>query len=271
MCEIFALSSRYPATVDFCLAEFARHGGLTGPHSDGWGLAYYAEDGAVRMFKEAEPASRSDWVQFIKEHHMRAAVMLSHIRRATQGARSLKNTHPFRRELGGRCHVFVHNGHLDDIKARPDLKLGFHHPLGDTDSEYAFCALLGQLQEPWISGTIVPPLEQRLGIVTRFARSLRRLGIANFVYADGDAVFVHGNRRRSNPTKPPRAPGLYVLQRTCGQDRNRFCTGGLQIAAAGSQDMVLAASVPLTDEEWRPLKPGEVLVLRAGRIAARAR
>ena len=41
MCELFAMSSRVPATVTFSLEEFARHGGLTAPHKDGWGIVYY--------------------------------------------------------------------------------------------------------------------------------------------------------------------------------------------------------------------------------------
>ena len=180
MCELFAMSSRFPAAVDICLDELARHGGQTGPHRDGWGISYYAEDGAVQLYKEAEPASGSDWVQFIQEHHLRSTIVLSHIRRATQGGRSLKNTQPFRRELGGKCHVFAHNGDLVDIKAHPDFKLGFHRPIGETDSEYAFCALLGQLEKPWLSTSGVPPLKQRLAIIVRFARGLRRPGHGQF-------------------------------------------------------------------------------------------
>jgi len=38
MCELFAMSSRHPANVRFSLEEFSRHGGLAGPHKDGWGI-----------------------------------------------------------------------------------------------------------------------------------------------------------------------------------------------------------------------------------------
>jgi predicted glutamine amidotransferase len=33
--------------------------------------------------------------------------------------------------------------------------------------------------------------------------------------------------------------------------------------------MVLVASVPLTDEEWRPLAEGELVVMQEGRLAGR--
>ena len=266
MCELFAMSSRLPAGVDLCLEEFARHGGLTAPHKDGWGIAYYDEDGAVRLYKEAEPASRSDWVQFIGTHHMRAAIVLSHIRRATQGRRSLKNTQPFRRELGGHCHVFAHNGDLPDIAANTEFEFGFHRPLGETDSEHAFCSLLGRLEEPWLSTSGVPPIETRQGIVSEFARSIALLGMANFVYSDGDAVFAHGNRRQASPTSAPRPPGLHVLHRVCDAGSSELRTEGLQIFAdPGEQEMTLLASVPLTGEDWRPLGEGELLTIRAGK------
>ncbi|RLE27834.1 MAG: class II glutamine amidotransferase, partial [Acidobacteria bacterium] len=35
MCELFAMSSSHPATVNLSLGEFSRHGGLTADHADG--------------------------------------------------------------------------------------------------------------------------------------------------------------------------------------------------------------------------------------------
>jgi len=270
MCELFAMCSRFPAAVDICLDELARHGGQTGPHRDGWGISYYAEDGAVQLYKEAEPASGSDWVHFIQEHHLRSTIVLSHIRRATQGGCSLNNTQPFRRELGGKCHVFAHNGDLVNIEGHPEFKLGFHRPIGETDSEYAFCALLGQLEQPWLSTSGVPPLNQRLAIIARFARGLRRLGMASFIYSDGDAVFVHGDRRRHSASDVPRPPGLHVLHRGWGMNSDGQGIEDLPISSGSEwQEMAMVASVPLTAEDWRPLGEGEVLALRAGRVVGR--
>ncbi|MFM9844268.1 MAG: class II glutamine amidotransferase [Dongiaceae bacterium] len=55
MCELFALSSDFPATVDLSLEAFSRHGGLSGPHKDGWGIAYY-EGGDVRLIRDTTAA-----------------------------------------------------------------------------------------------------------------------------------------------------------------------------------------------------------------------
>jgi glutamine amidotransferase len=43
MCELFAISSFEPTNVTFSLDEFSKHGGLTGPHKDGWGIVFYAD------------------------------------------------------------------------------------------------------------------------------------------------------------------------------------------------------------------------------------
>ena len=58
MCELFAMSTRYPSTVTLSLEEFSRHGGLTGPHKDGWGIAW-TDERDVRLVKESNPAADS--------------------------------------------------------------------------------------------------------------------------------------------------------------------------------------------------------------------
>ena len=112
MCELFAMSSRLPADIAFSLEAFSRHGGLEGPHKDGWGIAHFV-DHDVQLVKEPLPASDSACVRFIHDNPFTATLVVSHIRKATRGAVALKNCQPFTRELGGRMHVFAHNGHLD--------------------------------------------------------------------------------------------------------------------------------------------------------------
>jgi glutamine amidotransferase len=245
--------------VRFSLEEFSRHGGLAGPHKDGWGVAWY-EGGDVRLVREPAAASDSACLAFLQDRPFRSTLVLAHIRKATQGAQSLANTQPFARELGGRMHVFAHNGDLDGARLRRAHALGGFRPVGDTDSEYAFCALLARAAPLWREG--VPPLAARLARVAEFAAGLRALGPANFLYADGDALFVHGHRRTHADGVHP--PGLHVLCRTCAGESGPFVADGLRIQ---SQQVALAASVPLTaGEPWRALAEGETLALRDGRI-----
>ena len=254
MCELFAMSSRVPTDARASLAAFARHGGLEAHHEDGWGIAYYADED-VRLVKDAEPASHSECMRFLQEHPFTSGVVLSHIRRATQGSMAMKNCQPFARELGGRMHVFAHNGDLRFDALRASLPLRSFEPIGETDSEYAFCALLERMRALRRHGAIAP-LHERLAVVMRFAATLRDMGPANFLYADGDALFIHAHRRSPGGGAAPRPPGLHLLERRC----------------VPGQSVVLAASVPLTDERgWEALREGELVAAQGGAIVARAR
>lgn len=264
MCELFAMSGRRPATVTFSLETFARHGGLEGPHRDGWGIAYY-EGGDVRLLREPEAAADSPWVRFIEAQGLSSSIVVSHIRKATIGPVVLKNTQPYGRELGGHMHVFAHNGHLPGIGDAGRFPLGCHRPVGDTDSEIAFCALLQHLEGAWSGG--VPALSLRVDLVAGFAAALRPLGLANFLYSDGEVVFAHGHRRRqADGHFGP--PGLHVLSRACSGRSDPETGCGVEISSA-RQQVLLAASVPLTGEDWTPLGEGELVAIADGRMVAR--
>jgi glutamine amidotransferase len=267
MCELFALSSRLPTTVQLSLERFARHGGLDGPHKDGWGVAYYV-DRDVRLVKEPAAAADSACLRFIQDHPFTSPIAVSHIRRATRGAAAMKNCQPFARELGGRMHVFAHNGDLDLARLRDSTPLQSFQPIGDTDSEWAFCALLDRLRGLWLGGG-VPPVEARLAVISEFAAAIRPLGPANFVYADGDAVFLHGHRRFHGDGRAAHPPGLHVLCRHCSARTEPAIIDGLSLEPEAEQEVVLAASVPLTGERgWHPLAEGAIVAARDGRIVA---
>ena len=269
MCELLAMSSRWPADVSVSLEELASHGGRKGPHRDGWGIAYFAGRDVMRV-REPRAASESACIQFVAAQHLASECVVGHIRRATRGDRILANTQPFARELGGRMHVFAHNGDLPDVFTDPRIRIARFHPIGDTDSERAFCALLERIQQLGDDAEI-PPLAARVQVVVDFARMLRTLGpAANFLYADGDALFVHAHRRRHAPGEPLAPPGLHLLCRTCRQEPGIVSTPALRVRATQQhQRVLLAASVPLTDEAWDPLGEGEVVVLRGGEVHER--
>ena len=267
MCELFAMSSSHPATVNLSLRKFALHGGLTADHADGWGLAY-VEDRDVRVFRDTDPAADSPYLRFVSARRFRSDIVISHIRKATLGEVALRNTHPFARELGGRMHLFAHNGEFPGIQAETETEYRPFRPVGETDSEIAFCRLLGRLQPLWLESAGVPDLDRRLAIITAFAVEMRRLGPANFIYTDGDIVVFHGDRRKHRDDGAIRPPGLHVLCRSCRPEAPMVQSPGLTIDTT-RQHVVLAASVPLTDEPWRALAQGEVVVVRAGRIEQR--
>ena len=191
------------------------------------------------------------------------------MRYATAGSPSFANTHPFIRELGGQRHVFAHNGSLPQIWNQMSLQTGRFRPIGETDSEYAFCLLLERLIPLWRQGKEPPPLQDRLDIISQVARDLRSLGQINFLYSDGETLFVHAHQRRweeNGGFSEPRSPGLSIIS----LDGAELATRGLHVMGVDEDVAITAvASVPLTAEGWKPLPEGTVLALCRGREVAR--
>ena len=263
MCELLAIASRKPMTVSISLGQFAGHGSDTGGNSDGWGIVYYSEDD-IRRLRDIDSAASSEWVRFAEKHPLCSTLFLAHIRNAKVGKVSLSNTHPFARELGGKMHTFAHNGYLQDLTDMNALTPRRFQPIGETDSESAFCALLDRLCEVWTFDQNVPDLAERFGIIAAFAADIRQRGIANFVYCDGDAIFVHSHRRRQRDGVI-REPGLWLSHQTVSDDEDGVRGAGVTIASE-RQQIVVAASVPLTDDGWSPIQSGSLVALRDGQV-----
>ena len=268
MCELLGMSARLPASITISLNEFARHGGETGPHADGWGIAYYQGPDA-NLIRESTSASRSGLMSMLRGYRVESPTVIAHIRRASLGPVELRNTHPFRRELAGRVHTFAHNGDLPGIDDALSLQPGGGAmPIGETDSEYAFCCLMQRLAGVWKNPARPPTLDTRTEIVAGFAAEIGTLGPANFLYSDGDLLFVHGHRR-TQPDGSLRAPGLHAISVACDYGAGRSELGSLTFESSRKQQVVLVSTLPLTDGAWQPLAAGEMLVLRGGEIIER--
>ena len=262
------MSSAVPATVNLALGVLARHGGGDGPDRDGWGIAYF-EGGDVRLIKDAGPAYASPWLGFVEGLSLESHLVLAHIRRATSGEPALRNTHPFLRELGGKPHLFAHNGSVPSVFDQGAFALGRFRPVGDTDSEWAFCALLERLAQARDAARTPLAFERRIEIVAAFAAALRRLGSANFLFADGEYAYLHGDRRSARPGEAAKAPGLhFTIEHDADAGAPFPGHGGVKVARV-DRPVLLAASVPLTPGNWTPLAAGELLVVQDGRIVAR--
>jgi len=264
MCELLGISCRRPARLSVSLPDLAARSAPGMSARDGWGYAQF--DGLrATVYREASPASDSPLVRELASTGTPTTLAIAHIRHATHGARTRLNTQPFMRTIGGRSHVFAHNGELPDLAQDPAFTLHTFRPEGETDSEHAFCALLQRLAPLWAQGT--PSLAARLACVASLAADLRRHGPANFLYSDGDVLYAHGHRRlQANGRIAP--PGLHLRTHRCAPDAPGLRWPELCVAAAAQQVVVLA-SVPLDDTPWLPLTEGEVLAVQAGAVVAR--
>ncbi|MFY7939527.1 MAG: class II glutamine amidotransferase, partial [Burkholderiaceae bacterium] len=114
MCQLLAMSCKLPATINFSFEGFATRGGQTDEHRDGWGIAFFEDEGC-RMFLDTLSSVSSPIANLIKHYPIKSRYVIAHIRKATEGSGgvALQNCHPFQRELWGRPWIFAHNGQVN--------------------------------------------------------------------------------------------------------------------------------------------------------------
>lgn len=202
---------------------------LSDEHQDGWGIASFAE-GDWSITKGIERAAASQSFSDCAGTG-RSEVLIAHVRKKTVGPTALRNTHPFR---AGRF-VFAHNGTVRDLGllasgTSVDRASAIQ---GDTDSERYFAYLLSHIDgERDVSTALTRALETLL-------RS-RDPGSLNFLLSDGEALHAFRFGRT-----------LYTLVRHGLEERRRA-------------PAIVIASEPLTDEPWRELPQGQLVVARSG-------
>ena len=254
MCELLGMECNVPTDIVFSFAGFSARGGRCGPHADGWGLALY-EGRVARLFLEPAPAASSPLAQFVREHPIKTLLAIAHVRKKTRGQVSLANTHPFVRELWGRHLVFAHNGTVKSVRRH---KLGHFRPIGQTDSEHAFCALLAALQHDFPDG---PPAPAALSeAIAGHAGRIGREGTFNMLLGDGHQLFARCATR------------LCFIVRQAPFRQATLCDEDLSIdfseLTTPSDRVAVVATTPLTrDEAWTPGEPGTLWVFRRGKLA----
>ena len=245
MCELLGMSANVPTDICFSFAGLMQRGGQTGPHRDGWGIAFY-EGRGVRSFHDPEPSAQSRIAQLVREHPIKSHVVISHIRQANVGDICLENTHPFSRELWGQHWTFAHNGQLDPQLF--DWPLSFYRPVGTTDSEYAMCWLLGELRSQFEQA---PSPDQLFVFLRSRCDQLRALGVYNMLLTDSHHLFAYCSTKLSWITR--RAPfGEASLK------DDDLVVDFCQETQPGDVVTVIATE-PLTDNErWQTMVCGEM-------------
>lgn len=252
MCQLLGMNSLKPARLDFSLAGFLLRGGETDEHADGWGAAFFEESGC-RLLVDEQASARSPLAKKMRECSTWARNIIVHIRKATQGAVKLQNCHPFMRTLWGREWAFAHNGNLNlsDVPMPQAFR-----PVGETDSERAFCMILERLQQRF--GDHFPVRADFIRVLAEVGDELARYGTFNFVLSDGEMLAARC------------ATELHYVQRAFPFGRARLldCKREIEFAQHNQADdrMVIVATRPLTDECWQPIPQGKLVVFVEGRL-----
>ncbi|MBG5884480.1 class II glutamine amidotransferase [Providencia sp. PROV188] len=251
MCELLGMSANVPTDITFSLSGLISRGGQTGPHKDGWGITFY-EGLGCRTFKDPQPSFVSPVARFVQEYPIKSESIVAHIRQANRGDVSLVNTHPFTRELWGRNWTYAHNGQLKGFRS---LKTGHYRPIGETDSEWAFCWILHQLNQKY------PRKPTNWKAVFRFigalAQQLREKGVFNMLLSDGQYLMAFSSTKLHWITR--RAP--FGKAKLLDQDIEI----DFQQCTTPSDIVSVIATAPLTgNETWQKIEPGEFVLFDRG-------
>ena len=251
MCELLGMSANTPTDIVFSFTGLMQRGGHTGPHRDGWGIAFYEGKG-VREFRDPNPSCDSEIARLVRRHPIKSHIVISHIRQANAGRVSLENTHPFTRELWGRYWTFAHNGQLKGIKKKP---LDFYLPVGTTDSEHAFCWIMDQLRKRFPTPPSRPKTVQNF--LHELCEELRTLGVFNMLFTDSKHLYCYCSTKLSWITR--RAPFNQASL------KDAKVTVDFQQLTTEQDVVTVIATEPLTtNESWNTMSAGDLVVFKAG-------
>lgn len=244
------MSANVPTDIRFSFAGLARRGGETGPHRDGWGIAFYEGKGC-RTFHDPQASAQSEIARLIREYPIKSRIVVAHVRRANRGRVALENTHPFARELWGRAWTFAHNGQLRGVKRLP---LSWYRPIGTTDSEHAFCWLLDQLRGRWSE---LPTPAELTPFLADLVGELRGRGVFNVLMSDSRALYAHSGRRLHYLTRRAPFGTATLVDEDWRVDFSQETTP--------TDVVTVLATRPLTrEEDWDQLPVGRLLTFRNG-------
>jgi predicted glutamine amidotransferase len=247
MCQLLGMNANTPTDVMFSFAGLATRADV---HKDGFGVAFF-EGRGLRLFVDHASARESPVADLIKHYPIKSGNVIAHIRKATQGRTALENCHPFMRELWGHYWVFAHNGNLENF--HPRLHAAFR-PVGDTDSELAFCWLMQEVAKAHAG---LPSIVELTATLRELMPAITACGSFNMLLSNGQALWAHGSTRlhylvRQHPFQMAR-----LQDEELSVDFSKFTTPHDRVA--------VIATEPLTvDEAWVPFGAGDLKVFAEG-------
>lgn len=251
MCQLLGMNANTPTDVMFSFTGFSTR---AEEHKDGFGIAFFEGPG-VRLLVDAQSARRSPVAEMVRRFPIHSCNIVAHIRKATQGRVALENTHPFVRELWGRYWIFAHNGDLKGFA--PRLHAAFR-PVGQTDSERAFCWLMQELAKAHAS---LPPVAELTTTLRELVPRVAAHGSFNALLSNGEALWAHCSTNLH-----------HVLRRhpfTRASLHDEDVSVDFAEVTSPSDRVAVVVTEPLTrDEHWVAFAPGEIRVYVDGVPAA---
>lgn len=253
MCQLLGMNCNVPTDICFSFTGFQARGGLTDHHTDGWGISFFEGKG-VRQFLDPNASAHSPVADFIRTYPIKSKNVIAHIRKATQGEVKLENTHPFVREMWGLYWSFAHNGDLKNFSPVLD---GRFSPVGNTDSEKAFCYILQELNKKF--GETIPSMKDLSEKLHTLTLQIAQFGIFNFLLSNGEFMMAHCSTKLASIVRKAPFTVAHLKDQDVAVDFSAVTTAIDRVA--------VIATNPLTENEtWKIHAPGTLLMFVEGEI-----
>jgi predicted glutamine amidotransferase len=253
MCRLLGMTGAHPLPVREVMEEFFPLG-QTGKvkctmkpgHLDGWGLSGLSAGRAVYFDRRAEPVTESKKpyeVAIDKAAKSQSPVLISHLRKASEGGRDVRNTHPFH----SRDWIFAHNGTI--FGASASFPLRDSEPQGETDSERFFL---------WMVENVRTEDDRTEALVSllRKARAELVYSALNFLMTDGEVLWAYreyGDKRMD--------PGETL------EEREKYYT--LYFARVERTAVVCSEPLKNVSKMWQPIPQRTLAVFSPQMLAPR--
>jgi transglutaminase-like putative cysteine protease/predicted glutamine amidotransferase len=227
----------------------------------GWGFGWYPNDDyGASIAKDAMAKDSQTLLDTLKDGtSFRSTIFMSKVKGVSKQY-TQHDTQPFRRSFGGYDWLFLHNGQLDPTALMELHKdpSGVLEPLGKTDSELAFCFLLGKFMES--SAKALTDIEGNE--LLAWIEELDQLGSADIVISDGRSVAVyHGKNSENNlfihRVLPTEKPPIFESDLVCLD---------LEDPRDSLRTVFMVTSFQFDEIPFDPMEPGRLIIIRRGAV-----
>ena len=185
------------------------------------------------MEKQAVTSTKSARLREYRDQRIMSDRMIAHIRLATKGNMEYENCHPFiRKDETGRTWTLAHNGTIFEGEVMDSY---FFEQDGQTDSERILYLLVDRMNGRYRETGYPLDALERFQVVDNLICEIADGNKLNLMLFDGEYFYVHANCRNS----------LYLSKRQGGY---------------------VFSTVPLDEQEWKPLLLNTLLAFRNGKL-----
>jgi len=253
LAQLLGICSEDEIEIDFA---FKGSAGTEDKDPDGWGYAYSKQDYWVvdkEPFEKGQFEKKDFSLRFPSNFY--SNYLISHIRFASKGKKTLENTHPFNLELFDRNWVFAHSGHLRMYRHILESS-DYLMPQGETDSEEVFCTLLGELKNLGrmaVDKEIAKRLEKT-------SKELSKQGGLNYLLSDKETMYAYYSGYKTlyyTEIRPPHDINIV------GENNQLWFT--LFVKDSDLQISIIASEPLVKNVHWRELDINTLYCFKKGK------